>query len=238
MRFLTLLAVACAAVTAAACEADKAPRAGDPDPEPTRTPIQRHADIAPTPDGIVGEPPQTGAAQEPVVYLLPLDDFPQETVDRLQAFFQDEHGIAVGSLPSIRIDDSAYDPARAQLVADDLLDALDAARGPRRDVVVIGLTEYDMYMLDMPRWNWVFSLRDERGLAVVSVSHMDPRNFGYSRDDDLLFERASKMVGKNIGVLHLGLPASEDPRSVMYNSLVSVNALDAIDDNFRLVASP
>jgi predicted Zn-dependent protease len=237
MRLSILLVVAFAAVLGAACEGDKAPR--DAHPDPTGTPIQRHADIAPTPDGPAAEQLDTGASQEPVVYLIGLDDFPQETVDRLQAFFQDEHAIAVGTLPSIRIDDSAYDPERSQLVADRLLEAVDAARGPRRDIVVIGLTEYDMYMLDRPDWAWVFSLRDDSmGAAVVSVSHMDPRNFGYSRNDDLLFERASKMVGKNIGVLHLGLPVSEDPRSVMYNSLVSLNALDAIDDDFRLVASP
>lgn len=237
MRLLTLtVLLALAAAAVAACEGDKAPPPAADVPA-ARTSAPHDADNAPT-----SVPAAIGAsgapAEEPVVYLVGLDDFPPETLERLQGFFQDEHGIALGTLPSITIDESAYDAERRQLVADRLLDRVDAARGPRRDVVVIALTEYDIYMLDKPEWAWVFSLRDGRGLAVVSVSHMDPRNFGEKRNDDLLFERASKMVGKNIGVLHLGLPFSEDPRSVMYNELVSLRALDTVADDFRLAGSP
>jgi predicted Zn-dependent protease len=179
-------------------------------------------------------------AEQPVVYLAGLEDFPQGTLERLRAFFQEEHGIAIGILPAVRVDESAFDPERQQLVADRLLESIDRARGAEHgDRVVIGLTQYDIMMLDRPDWAFVFSLRDESlGVAVVSVARMDPRSFGERRDDDLLFERAAKMVGKNIGVMYLGLPMSEDPRSVMYNQLFSLYALDAVDDDFRLSASP
>jgi predicted Zn-dependent protease len=185
-----------------------------------------------------GDKSEPEAAPEPVVYIVGLDEFPERTLTRLQAFFREEHGIEVGILPSITVDESAYDPVRRQLVGDRLIESVDANRGAHRDRVVIALTEYDIMTLDRPDWGFVFSLRDDAtGVAVVSVARMDPRNFGERPNGGLLFDRASKMVAKNIGVMYLGLPMSEDPRSVMYNQLYSVDALDTIADDFELATA-
>jgi predicted Zn-dependent protease len=170
------------------------------------------------------------------VYLAPFDDFPKQIVKDLQDYFEDKHGIAIGVLPRVRVAEEAVDPQRRQLIADRLLEDLDAARGADHpDWVVIGLTVDDIMMEDRPDWAFVFSLRSQpAGLAVVSIARMDPRNFREPADDDLLFERAAKMVGKNVGALHLDLPMSDDPASVMYNGLTSLDALDRVDADFVL----
>jgi len=180
----------------------------------------------------------TAVAGSPTVYFLPFDDFPDESLERLQDFFETWHGISVGILPRLRVGEDAIHPERQQIVSGRLLDDIEAARrGDHPDWVIIGLTEYDIMMEDKPEWQFVFSLRsDVLGSAVVSVARMDPRNFGLRANEDRLFERTSKMVGKNIGALHLGLPMTDDPSSVMYSRLLSVDALDAIADDFALAA--
>jgi predicted Zn-dependent protease len=165
--------------------------------------------------------------------LVGFEDYPQPVLERLQAHFHDKYGIVMTILPPIEIDEAAYDARRGQLIADRLLDTMEE-RAPTNGVrnVVIALTEYDIMMLDRPDYAFVFSLRDiPAGLAVVSTARMDPRAFGERRDPDLLFERASKLVAKNIGVMYLELPGSEDPRSVMYNEIFSLRALDTVRED-------
>lgn len=156
--------------------------------------------------------------------------------ERLSTYFRELHAVNVGILPRVDVDDSMVDNDRRQLVADRVLDAIERERSPEHpDDVLIALTVRDMYMLDRPDWNWVFSLRDGSSLlAVVSIARMDPSNYGEQPDEDLLTLRAAKMVAKNIGVLRFGLATSRDPSSVLYDGLTSLDALDRVDDHFVL----
>jgi predicted Zn-dependent protease len=238
---VTLLAVAGILATAGCLSGGDKPsrKTGEDAPRRTATPTPGDAAIeTPRPvatlGAVFGE--QLYGAGSPEVYLLPLDDFPHELAQQLQAFFRDEQGIAVGVLPGVALSDEVVDFEREQVIADRLIEAIEAERPPEAaGMAIIGLTEHDMYMLQKPEWAWVFSLRDEsRRIAVVSTARMDERNYGQPPNAQLLRERAEKMVGKNVGVLYLGLPATEDPRSVMFNDITSLFALDYIDEDFRL----
>jgi len=48
----------------------------------------------------------------------------------------------------------------------------------------------------------------------------------------LLNIRLRKMVTKNIGVLYYELPTTDDPRSVMYDGINSVEDLDNMCEDF------
>jgi predicted Zn-dependent protease len=171
------------------------------------------------------------APAEPDVYLVGLDEFPGEMLIRLEAFFEGKYGVRVGVLASVDIPADAYDGG--QLVAALVSDPIQAARVDDRPV--IALTEEDLVI--QKRTVAVFSARSSsRSLAVVSVARMDPVNLGLQRNDELLFMRMAKIVAKDIGVLHLGLPLSNDPRSVMYDPINSLAALDAVADDFVLDA--
>jgi predicted Zn-dependent protease len=197
---------------------DKAP-AGLDDPEDDPTAI--------------GSPPP---GVEPQVYLQGVGEFPKDKLTQIQDYFWEEHAIVVGVLDDLGIPDEALDYQRRQVVADAMLDVIDAARPSHLEtVVVIGVTEYDIMTVDRPDWAFVFSLRDTgTRTALISTARMDPRSFGLRRDDELMLMRASKMIAKSIGIMVFGLPESNDPRSVMYNRLYSLDALDYVDDDFEL----
>lgn len=52
-------------------------------------------------------------------------------------------------------------------------------------------------------------------------------------DPALRMRRLQKMVMKNIGVLVLGLSQSRNPRSALYNSILSVDDLDYMTEEFQ-----
>jgi predicted Zn-dependent protease len=165
--------------------------------------------------------------------LVGLGEFPGETLIRLESFFEDRYGINVGILESITVPDGAYDNS-GQIVAPRISASMQAARVGHVDRPIIGLTDEGL-VIDA---GVVFSARsNSRAMAVVSVARMDPVNLGLPPDDDLLFLRMSKMVGKNIGALCLGLPLSNDPQSVMYEPITSLTAIDGIADDFALAGA-
>jgi hypothetical protein len=59
---------------------------------------------------------------------------------------------------------------------------------------------------------------------------MDPATYSEPRDDELLFARTRKLVSKYIGLLHYGLPASADPSSPMYDSILGPADLDRMKE--------
>lgn len=40
------------------------------------------------------------------------------------------------------------------------------------------------------------------------------------------------MVGKQIGLLYFGLPASDNPRSMMYRGVMGIQELDAMSEEY------
>lgn len=167
------------------------------------------------------------------VYLVPLGDFPPEMLEEFEGYYERRYRLDATVLGAVPLDDEAVDEVRGQYVAEDLARLVwKRYRKPseNRRAVVIGLTEEDMYMRGYPVWNFVFGYRwPEGGYAVVSTARMNPENFGESPDAALLMERLRKMVTKQIGVLYLGLPLSDDPTSVLYTPL-SVDDLDRMGE--------
>jgi hypothetical protein len=65
---------------------------------------------------------------------------------------------------------------------------------------------------------------------------MDPELQGLDPDPALRMRRLQKMVMKTIGVLALGLSQSPNPRSVLYDSILGVDDLDYMTQDFRPAA--
>jgi predicted Zn-dependent protease len=167
------------------------------------------------------------------VYLVPLGDQPNDLnalADRLRTDLKLD--VQVGD--RVRIPDDALDEDRRQLVAERLIEALkDSDKPGTSAAVLIAVTGEDMYIRDRT-WAFAFSLRREGRLAVVSSARMDPAALGQTPDPGLQPTRLRKMVLKNIGVLHYGLPFSDDPNSVMYDNILSVDDLDRVGDQLPL----
>jgi hypothetical protein len=61
---------------------------------------------------------------------------------------------------------------------------------------------------------------------------MDPVNFGYLPDDELLQTRLRKMLSKNIGIMYYKLPQKSDRRSVMFGPILGIHDLDSMGADF------
>ncbi len=130
------------------------------------------------------------------------------------------------------------DPARAQLVAEEL-EAAVAAKYPTRssDELVVLLTDRDMYLRDTP-WRYAFA-RQTESIAVVSVARMDP-SFRWDAApgfvshpfacDAVLRARVYKMITRQMvrGPCQASLTASDG--SIRRPSVLGLADLDAMSE--------
>lgn len=165
------------------------------------------------------------------VYLAPLGGFPTAELQDLADFYAVRYEISVAILPPAPVPEGLEDPARGQLAAEDLIELLRVtypeAADPNR--VVIGVLQADIYVRDIPEWRWAFGNRQDGHLAVVSTARM---RSGGLFGDNLVATRLRKMVTRDIGVLYFGLPLSNDPRSVLYFEILSLEDLDSLGEDF------
>ena len=181
------------------------------------------------------------------LYLVAVGDVPPALMSSLVAGAEQTLGIQVAVLRSLSVDRTLYDPARSQLIADELIAAVRSqyptlARNPRARVIAI--TAQDMYIkARRETWRYAFSRRsNENSVAVVSYARMDPAYpayptypayLGNTPEEELLRSRLRKMVIKNIGIMYYGLPVSRDPRSVLYGNVLGPDDLDYMSEFFE-----
>lgn len=160
------------------------------------------------------------------VVLVPVGDMPRDRVDDLARDYSAEYGLSVTLANGIPLPPAAYDPARRQYVAQDLIAAAVAARpdAVAAGSVVIGLTAADIYIRGV-NWNWAFAQRHSGQLAVVSLARMP--NGRYDNQEQLF----RKMLTRQIGFLCYGLAPTENPYDVLYRDILGVDDLERIFDH-------
>ena len=166
------------------------------------------------------------------IYFVPLGDFSPAKVEGLVAYYRDEYGISVGTLPAVPLNPSVVNSERQQLVAEAVIELIKAANPDLVEdpgAILIGLTGEDMY-ISQYSWRFTFSWRQEGRYAVVSDARMSIRSRGVSAETVLI--RLRKMVTKNIGILYYRLPQSDDPRSVLYKNVGGIEELDYMGEEF------
>ena len=88
------------------------------------------------------------------------------------------------------------------------------------------MTSDDLYT-EGKNWRFAWAHRSDDGFAVVGTARL---RLGA---DQALFEaRMRKVLMKQIGVLYYKYPLSDDPSSVMYSSILSLETLDAIEERY------
>ena len=176
------------------------------------------------------------------VCIVPLGKVSPALVEHLVDHYADEYGLRVTVLTPGAIPQDMVSPQRNQIDAPTLGEYMgtlfpDAYRDP--NAVLIGLAPVDLYDEDS-HFRYVFGVKrtPTEPKAVVSTFRMNPESFGESRDDDLLFSRARKLVSKYIGLLYYGLPPSDDPESPLYNSILSTANLDNMQEPLPVPGNP
>jgi predicted Zn-dependent protease len=171
----------------------------------------------------------TAQSRRPVV-LVPLGSFPKAEAAALARFVRAKAGVPTRVAARKSIPRSMFNRGRKQYVAEKLITLLSRPVGDRS--VVIGLTLEDMYMTSLP-YRFTFSIRGPAGWAVVSRARMDPVALGLNADPALRMRRLQKMVLKSVGTLALGRRVSGNPRSVLFDGILSADDLDYMTTEFR-----
>lgn len=181
-----------------------------------------------------------GRAQEvvyPQLYFVEVGDVRPGMLAALVTHFQTRYGVTIRTLPPMALTEVMTDAARSQFVAERVIRALQARDLPLANderTRVIGITSADMFIQGRANeWRFSFSLRStNRRFAVVSYARMNPINLGGAPDEQLLVARVRKMVAKNIGLMYYELPASQNPRSVLFDNILGVDDLDRMTEAF------
>ncbi len=167
------------------------------------------------------------------VCVVPLGQISPALVRQLVEHYENQYGLTVTVLTPSAIPLSLANPDRGQIDSDTLIAYMgdlfpESYHDP--SAVLIGLTPVDLY-IEGRDWRYAFGSRGRftNPKAVVSTSRMDPRYTSFSSDDELLFERARKLVSKYIGLLYYGLSPS-DPHSPLYNDILGPRDLDRMEE--------
>jgi predicted Zn-dependent protease len=168
------------------------------------------------------------------LYLVPLGDFPAETVKDLASYYRSKYGLPVETVPNVNLGPAAMNPERQQLIAEEAVVIMKQANpelsnDPR--AILIGLTNEDMYTARQD-WRFSFSYREQGKYAVVSGGRMGLRLSKRQASEDQIVTRLRKMVTKNVGVLYYHLAQSDDPRSVLYRNVGGIEELDYMGEEF------
>lgn len=168
------------------------------------------------------------------ICFVPLGKVSPGLVRHLVEHYEDEYGLTVTVLTPSAIPEELVDPEREQIDAVTLIEYMGtlfpgAYNNP--DVVLIGLTPADLYNRES-HFRFLFGTKGtpEHPKAVVSTYRMNVVPFKFPLVEGIMFSRARKLVTKYIGMLYYGLPPSDDPRSPLYDSILSVGDLDRMEE--------
>ena len=169
------------------------------------------------------------------VYFVPIGNLSIIDVSYLVEYYRQRLGLSITPLPAIALG-RTYDPRRRQNQAEALLQSMrDEYAKIANDgrSILIGITEADIYTSDR-NWRFALGLRDEGRFAVVSSARMDLDHVNYGAPSDFvgLHTRLTKMISREIGFMYYRLRTSRDPRSVVRSSIMGVDELDELGEDF------
>ena len=173
-------------------------------------------------------------ASASTIYFVEVGDVSAVSVDELVRYYKQKFQLNIKTLRGIQLDKPSVVRQGRQYAAEDLIEYMKSsyprlAGNPK--VILIGITEEDIYIRKFT-WKFAFSLRTENRFAIVSGARMNPVNFGEAKDHALLHTRLKKTITKCIGIFYFRLPQSNDPRSVMYKSILGLDELDRVGEDF------
>jgi predicted Zn-dependent protease len=173
------------------------------------------------------------AGARPVLYLVAFDHSSAARIGWLAETAR-RRGIRVGVLAGLRPPASAFDQTRQQWIAQALAGEIRSAYPKRTSVgsVVIGVTSGDMYIRGLS-WRFAFGDRASGNVGIIATRRMNPEYYGLAHDDELFRSRLEKMFVRYLGFLVLGRPDSRDPFSVLRSSILSLDDLDLMTNQFR-----
>jgi hypothetical protein len=165
------------------------------------------------------------------VYVVPLDRPSKRSVRRLASSIAQRHELRVCRPPSLYLDVRNIDDQRPQLDAHLVFSQLAQAFRtvwPQRTSTVLAVTELDLFSSSRPDWRFVFGLAGTveipQSYGIISTARMG--------SGDERVRRLETMATRYLGFYYFGLPASSDPTSALYPTILGLGDLDRLRPSF------
>ena len=178
--------------------------------------------------------PPEGAARARI-YLVPLGDMRSLALHALPDYYRATLGLNVELLAPLPLERSAYDSARRQMIAEELIRTMKTQLPQLADdpsAFLIGITQADMYVRGRD-WNYAYNYYMQPRTAVISASRLKPSFYRWLGRERLLQVRVRKFVTRDVGVLVYRFPLNDDPTSILKRGIWSVEDLDLASENFE-----
>jgi hypothetical protein len=197
------------------------------------------------------------ACRDADICIVPLGGIPLETINTLEARLKAYLNLQITVAPPLPISDNHMNLSRGQY-NEELLRNYVAAnytnslRNPHG--IILALTAADIYLPAKETWRFAFGGLAEAGghpIGVISTHRLASTFFipleivpGFGAEISFAASRKTtqtrtyKMMLKYIGLGYFRLPLTSDPRSVLYNNILSVSDLDKMDDELPYFLHP
>ena len=168
------------------------------------------------------------------VYFVPIGNMSDKYKLELLAHFEKTFPLKFSFTPYLKLRKGMIDPKTRQVFADKILQYLDKDFGSYSDnekAIYIAVTHVDMRTSKESEAATVTDHKDGR-FAVVANRRMMPQLTGSVLliNIDTVLANTRKMISRNIGMLYYNKPANNDPKSVLYRKLTSVQILDNMQE--------
>jgi YD repeat-containing protein len=163
------------------------------------------------------------------IYLVQMGDHKDPySLDDFANWLHGKYALQVKVLPPVKIDKSAWNAKRKQYEAQSLYAQMkqhfpDLASDP--DAYLIGFTDADMYSIHQ-YWKSSFTQRDSERAAVISSDGMQDTPLerlilfaSHASPDEDFHARLRRILLKDVALLYWHLPLSDDPTSLLHNTL-------------------
>lgn len=181
--------------------------------------------------------PGVGVAREQgpdtvVVYLVPLDDFPEAVASSMARFMSDDMKIWAKATLRLPPADYARLPGSNQLAGEDVIarvqPQLRALPEAAESTYFLLLTTRDINSAAAGQ-RFHFSMHNRKAnTSVVSLARLFKYAGGAPVVDQQVLLRLYKMTKRAIGEMHLGWKRSSDRQDIMYSPLMGLADLDSI----------
>ncbi|TVP74979.1 MAG: hypothetical protein EA353_14745 [Puniceicoccaceae bacterium] len=168
------------------------------------------------------------------VYFIPIDFSPSLAV-KLAEELSNELGLHIAVSVQMGTSPDMFNSERKQYDAEKIITEAKKVVHRNSDQQEVPYSVVLLHQdLNRPPFNlrYTFAVHSTQGVSVISTARMDPRNYGLSADEELLYSRLKKMVMKGIGYNVFQHKRSLDRSSVMYSPIMSLEDLDEIGTEY------
>ncbi len=168
------------------------------------------------------------------VYFVPIGNVSDKYKLELLSHFEKTFPLKFSFTPYLKLRKGMIDPKKRQVFADKLLQYIDKDFGgysDNKNAIYIGITHVDMRPTEESN-SPILTKNKGNKYAVVANRRMMPEltETIHLINIDTVLANTRKMISRNIGMLYYNKSINNDPRSMLYGKITSIQVLDNIQE--------